>query len=102
MGKKQLDARKDRYFQLHHYMMKTDAWRNLSSAARAVYLQIGFRYDGSNNGKIAYSVRDAAGECNLDKGTASRAFKELFDRGFIEETRHGGITRKRASQANGV
>jgi hypothetical protein len=58
----------DRYFQLHHYMMKTDR-------ARA-YVQIGFRYDGSNNGKIAYSVRDAAAECNLDKGTASRAFKE--------------------------
>jgi hypothetical protein len=94
VAKKHLDARKDRYFQLHHYMMKTDAWRNLSPAARAVYLQIGFRYDGSNNGKIAYSVRDAAGECNLDKGTASRAFRELFDRGFIEETRHGGISKK--------
>jgi hypothetical protein len=59
------DERVDRYFQIHHYMMKTDAWKNLSAAARAVYLQIGFRYDGSNNGRISYSVRDAATECVL-------------------------------------
>jgi hypothetical protein len=94
MAKKQLDERKDRYFQLHHYMMKTDAWRALSAAARAVYLQIGFRYDGSNNGKISFSVRDAASECGLAKDTASRAFKELVDLGFIEERRHGGLSRK--------
>jgi hypothetical protein len=31
----------DRYFQLHHYMLKTDAWRGLSAPARAVYIQIG-------------------------------------------------------------
>jgi len=94
VAKKHLDERKDRYFQLHHYMMKTDAWRNLSSAARAVYLQIGFRYDGSNNGKIAYSVRDAATECLLAKETAGRAFKELVDLGFMEEMRHGSLSRK--------
>jgi hypothetical protein len=86
--------KKDRYFVLHHYMLKTDAWKSLSAAARAVYLQLGFRYNGANNGKLAFSVRDAAGECNLDKGTASRAFKELVDRGFIEETRHGGLSKK--------
>jgi len=89
VGKRHLDERKDRYFQLHHYMMKTDAWRNLSPAARTVYLQIGFRYDGSNNGKIAYSVRDAATEFLLAKETAGCAFKELVNLGFIEETRMG-------------
>jgi hypothetical protein len=94
MAKKQPDERKDRYFQVHHYMMKTDAWRALSAAARAVYLQIGLRYDGFNNGKIAYSVRDAAAECDMNKDTAGRAFKELAARGFIEETRHGGLSRK--------
>jgi hypothetical protein len=94
MAKKQLDGRKDRYFQLHHYMLKTDAWRALSPFARAIYIQIGFRYDGANNGGIAYSVRDAATECDMNKDTAGRAFKELAARGFIEETRHGGLSRK--------
>ena len=86
--------KKDRYFVLHHYMLKTDAWKALSAAARAVYIQIGLRYDGFNNGKISFSVRDAASECGLAKDTASRAFKELLDLGFIEETRHGSLSRK--------
>lgn len=86
--------RSDRYFQLHHYMLKTEAWKALSAAARAVYVQIGSRYNGANNGKLAFSVRDAAAECALNKDTASRAFKELEARGFIEETRHGGLSKK--------
>jgi hypothetical protein len=93
MGKERSE-KKDRYFPLHHYMLKTDAWRALSAPARAVYIQIGFRYDGFNNGRIALSVRDAASECGLAKDTANRAFKELVDLGFIEETRHGGLSRK--------
>jgi Helix-turn-helix domain len=84
----------DRYFQLHHYMLKTEAWRSLSAAARAVYVQLGARYNGTNNGKLACSVRDAAEECRLDKNTAMRAFKELVALGFIEETRHGSMSRK--------
>jgi hypothetical protein len=86
--------KKDRYFQLHHYMLKTGAWKALSAPARAVYIQIGSRYDGFNNGKIALSVRDAANECDMASNTANRAFHELVERGFIEETRHGGLSRK--------
>jgi hypothetical protein len=93
MGKPSAE-KKDRYFGLHHYMLKTDAWKALSAAARAVYIQIGLRYDGFNNGRISFSVRDAASECGLAKDTASRAFKELGDLGFIEETRHGSLSRK--------
>lgn len=86
--------RQDRYFQLHHYMLKTNAWGALSPAARVVYVQIGYRYNGSNNGRITFSVREAATECNLAKNTAHRAFNELIDLGFIEETRHGSLSRK--------
>jgi hypothetical protein len=88
------EERKDRYFALHHFMLRTDAWRALSAPARAVYIQIGFRYDGFNNGRIAFSVRDAASECGLAKNTAGKAFRELVDLGFIEETRHGALSRK--------
>lgn len=88
------DGRKDRYFVLYHYMLNTEAWKALTPAARAVYIQIGARYDGFNNGKIAFSVRDAASEVGINKNTASRTFKELIDGGFIEETRHGGLSRK--------
>jgi hypothetical protein len=79
MGKQRTD-KADRYFQLHHYMLKTDAWKALSPPARAVYIQIGSRYDGFNNGRLAFSVRDAASECDINKDTAGRAFHELVAR----------------------
>ncbi len=88
MAKSTAAEHHDRYFQVHHFMAKTDAW------AALIYIQIGLRYNGSNNGKIAYSVRDAARECNLAKNTAARAFKELTDLGFIEETNPGSFSRK--------
>jgi hypothetical protein len=94
MAKRRETEKPDRYFQLHHYMLKTDAWRALSAQARAVYVQIGSRYSGTNNGRLALSVRDAASECNLSRETASRALHELVDLGFTEETRHGGLSRK--------
>jgi MarR family len=86
--------RQDRYFQLHHFMMKTDAWKALTAPARAVYVAIGYRYNGANNGRISLSVREAASECNVARGTASAALKQLVELGFIEETRHGGLSRK--------
>ena len=85
-----------RHFRLYHYMLRTEAWRSLSAPARAVYIQIGFRYGGDNNGKIGLSVRDAAQECALAINTAHRAFKELVELGLIEETLHGGFSRKTA------
>ena len=94
MARKQDKERNDRYFQLHHYMLRTDAWQALSAAAVRVYIQIGSRYNGANNGKLAFSVRDAAAECNLAINTAMRALRELVDLGFIEETRHGGLSKK--------
>jgi hypothetical protein len=59
MGKKHdREGRKDRYFALHHYVLNSDAWKALSAPARAVYVQVGFRYNGFNNGKIAFSVQN--------------------------------------------
>ena len=94
MARKRDEERHDRYFQLHHYMLKTDGWKALSAAARAVYIQIGTRYNGANNGRLSFSVRDAAFECKIAINTAMRALHELVDLGFIEETRHGGLNRK--------
>jgi len=52
------------------------------------------RYYGSNNGQIALSVRDASENCKMSKNTASRAFKELQERGFIELRTPGAFSRK--------
>jgi DNA-binding transcriptional MocR family regulator len=82
---------------MFHRMMDCGAWKSLSTPARAVYLQIARRYNGSNNGSIGYSVRRAADECNINKDTASRALNELAEKGFIERTKAGSFTNKRVA-----
>jgi hypothetical protein len=94
MSKKRAQTGGGRYVQLHHFMLDSAAWRALTPAARAVYVEIARRYNGANNGRLALSVREAACACNINKDTVGRAVRELTNAGFIEETRHGGLSRK--------
>lgn len=82
------------FIQLHHWMLKTPAWRALKASSRAVYLEVAGRYNGVNNGALALSARDAAGLCNINKDTATQAFRQLIEHGFLECVTPGGFSRK--------
>lgn len=71
------------HVRLHHWMLKSPAYRSLSIAARAVLVELMMRYNGSNNGRIALGVRDAGEACGISKNTAARALQELKEKGFI-------------------
>jgi len=71
------------FIQVPHYLLRSAAWLALKPQARAVYIELAARFNGSNNGQIALSVRDAAQSCNIAKDTAARAFQELIEKGFI-------------------
>jgi len=77
-------------------MLRTAAWRSLDPTARALYVEMASRYRGpeSNNGRIRYSVRQAASALHIGKTTAARAFLQLQDRGFIVQTQKGAFSRK--------
>jgi DNA-binding transcriptional MocR family regulator len=77
-------------------MMRTLAWRTLSTVARCAYIELASRYAGpsSNNGRIPYSLREMAKALNVSKATAMRALKELQERGFIVETKRGAFSLK--------
>jgi hypothetical protein len=79
---------------LPRYLLESAAWRSLSAQARALYVHLALRFNGRNNGSLAFSVRDAAAECRLAKDTAGRAFSELVERGFIELAQAGAFTFK--------
>jgi DNA-binding transcriptional ArsR family regulator len=83
-----------RYVMLYHWMMKTDAWRDLDPAARAIYLELERRYNGQNNGLIHYSVREAAADVKVSKSTASRALDSLQSHGFIAIEKRGRFSLK--------
>jgi DNA-binding transcriptional MocR family regulator len=74
-----------RYVKLHHWMIQSPAWQSLDGNDRSVYVEIAAHYrgPGTNNGYIAYSVREAAKSLNIGKSTAARCLARLEERGFI-------------------
>lgn len=91
-----------RHVRMYHWFMDTAAWRSLDPVARALYPEIMRRYAGlgSNNGRLHFSVREAASALNVGKSTAARALAMLVDRGFIVETAKGsfGYKKKHATE----
>ena len=75
-------------------MLESAAWRHLTPAARAVYIEVVRLYNGRNNGFLALSVRDAAARCNINKDTAGRALEALKAHGFLDCVTPGGFSRK--------
>jgi DNA-binding transcriptional MocR family regulator len=75
-------------------LQNSPAYLSLSCAARALLVEITRLYNRRNNGQIGLSVRRASERCNIARGTASRAFAELQERGFIECATQGAFSRK--------
>lgn len=96
MGKRNNRERSPRHVRLYHYMTNSRAWHDLNAVARAIYIEIAKRYagNGSNNGRIPYSVREAAAELKIGTATASRALGTLVDHGFIVPVTKGAFSRK--------
>src|SRR5947207_594473 len=71
------------FVQLFHWMLDSKAWRDLDGNARAIYVQLQRRYNGTNNGRIGYSARQGADDLKIGKATAARALRSLQAHGFI-------------------
>lgn len=82
------------FAQLFHYMLDCEALRYASPPAVKVLLRLVKRFNGSNNGRIAMSVRQAAAECDLAFNTVRRALAELQEKGFIAIATPGGFSLK--------
>jgi hypothetical protein len=84
----------DRFVALPYWMLQSPAWRSLSPVARSVFIELAAIYNGSNNGRIALSARDAAERARCSKNTAARTFAELIQKGFIDLCSRGHFDRK--------
>ena len=83
-----------RWLTLRHWFLNSPAWRSLPCVARALYIEIAMRYNGSNNGRISYSAREAAAALGIGKATACRTLVVLQARGFIVCTKKGAFSLK--------
>jgi DNA-binding transcriptional regulator YhcF (GntR family) len=86
-----------RHVRLYHWMTDSDAWHDLNGLERAIYCEIAKRYagPGTNNGRIPYSVREAATEFKVSPATASRALRSLENHGFIVPVTKGAFSLKK-------
>ena len=85
-----------RHVRLYHWMTNSSAWHDLNALARAIYCEIAKRYAGVNNGRIPYSVREAAAEFRVGPATALRALKSLQDHGFHSRSHQRCIQSEKA------
>jgi len=74
------------FVQLNHWFLKLPAWRALKPGPRALYIALKMRFNGSNNGMIFLSQRDAKEALNVSRETVASYFAELEAKGFILKT----------------
>ncbi len=79
------------FIMLLHWMLNSPAWRSLSLPARCLLLEVWQRYNGQNNGEIAFSVREAARALGVGKNTPTKLFRELEDKGFLKARQRGSF-----------
>jgi hypothetical protein len=95
-----MTTKKERYVMLRYWLLKSQAWNSLSGNARALYVEIARRYNGSNNGRISYSTREAGQSLHISPCTAGRLLRVLQDRGFIVCTKRGAFSLKTTKDAS--
>jgi hypothetical protein len=91
---KRTKEKESRHVRLYHWFLRSEAWQSLSPNARALYIEIVTRYNGSNNGRIGFSARDAGKALHVSKDSGARTLIELQDRGFIVVARRSGFSLK--------
>ena len=87
-----------RHVRLYHWLLRSEAWQSLSPNARALYIEIAARYNGSNNGRIHFSIREAADVLGIGKNAAAKALAQLQERGFIVVAKRGGFNLRYKNQ----
>ena len=88
------------FIKLDHGLMNSEAWQALSPDATKVLFDLWRRHNGTNNGEIAYSRREAheclrrAHGCNVSTRRPNAALKEIQDKGFAVVTKAASFNTK--------
>jgi len=74
--------------------LRSKEWKDLSPAAKILYIHLKGKYNGSNNGEIRLYYSELYGIKGISSNsTISKAFKELEQKEWIKRTQLGGIYR---------
>lgn len=82
------------FIMLEKYVILSAAWRACSPNERAAYLELKWRFKGTNNGEIVLSLRELAAALHVGKTTAGKALADLEAKGFIVTVTRSGFNVK--------
>lgn len=83
-----------KHVRLYEWLLRSEAYRSLSVYSRALLVEVSRCYNGTNNGYIGLSVRQAALSLNCSDKPIRKAFAELQEKGFLKIKTKGGFNRK--------
>jgi len=74
--------------------LRSNEWKELTSAAKLLYIHLKSKYNGINNGSIRLYYSELKGIKGISSSsTISKARKELEDKGWIKREKLGGLYR---------
>lgn len=85
---------KSKFLMIEGYIMRSPAWRALTPNDKAAYLELKWRYDGLNNGRIGLGCRELAEAMQSSKDTARRSLESLMEKGFLAKAKPSGFNVK--------
>lgn len=84
-----------RFVAVHEYMVRSYAWSRLSPLAKCAWVEIGFLYDGRNNGRIRISSRLLAERLDTGPSAAAKAIRDLMQWGFLDRVKASDFGKKK-------
>ena len=85
---------KEKFLMIEGYIIRSPAWRALSPHDKAAYLELKWRFDGLNNGRIGLGCRELAEALQSSKDTARRSLDSLVEKGFLAKAKASGFNIK--------
>ena len=83
-----------KFVMIDGYVKRSPSWAALTPIERAAYIELKWKYDGTNNGRIALGCRELAALINMGRDTADRALSGLVEKGFIAKAKASGFNVK--------
>ena len=80
-----------RYVRIFHWEMDSPAWKEMTAYGRTIVLELRKRFNGSNNGEIHLSVREAAKAIDCHRDTAAKALREVEEKGWVRVNQKGSF-----------
>src|SRR5437773_11628799 len=98
MGKSRFKRKgKSKFLMIEGYIVRSPAWRTLTPNDKAAYLELKWRHDGLNNGRIGLGCRELAEALQSSKDTARRSLESLMEKGFLAKAKPSGFNVKNRS-----